>query len=224
MEIKNKLTKLEEDNILIELAYSEKRGREVFVDNPYTCYVTINGPRPNLVSLTECVLDELVKDYKKSFIWAKHWDKTVISISPLQNQDCCILSSDDLKGKMFVPVSTSKFVDQTGLSESVKSGSAGIVMINSQEMTIDGFLICYLHMVNELIWVMAQRNSDNGVINENSYSYALDAVREKGFEVAFVDVEGLLRATREKPETFLRVYGSNVNKKVPKIMGAVTIK
>lgn len=221
METINKTTHLEDNERLIELAYAEKKGREAFGSNPYTCYVAINSPKPDLSLLSESLLSELAENYDKAFVWARSWDKTIVSISPTQPLGCFLMSTDDIKGKMFVPVMTNLVADQSRLLQGLSRAGVGQLVLNNQETTVDAFMICYFHMLNELVWDLTLDYSNGKDPTEESYLLALIAVKSGGFEVSIASTEDLLKISKNSSRASLRIYGSKINKYVPQVMGAV---
>lgn len=203
----------------IRSAYAEKKGRDVLSENPYTCYIKINSPKPNLPCLTSELLDELDSNRYQAFTWALMWDKSIVSIAPNGQIGCELLLGDDPKGKNYLPVATTKPIDSSVLLQDMPEGELGVIAINDAPMTIDAFLIVYFHMVNELVWDLAR--SENEKPNLTHYSTALDAVLTRGFSVTTITEQEIMRAKALNPDTSVRIYGSKVNGSVPQIMGAI---
>lgn len=217
-------TPLLEKETIIQAAYAEKKGRESFGKNPFTCYIKINSPRPNLANLTASLIEELMIKKSEAFIWAKEWDKSIVSISPAQEIGCELLGVEDPRGKLFVPVSTTQTIELGDLVANLPGGEMGIIGINNQPMTIDAFLIVYFHMVNELIWDVAMTDPGSAQVNAKSYGRALDLVASKGFSVGLLSEEEMVKAKKGDPQTSMRIYGSKVNKFVPQVMGIIINK
>lgn len=209
---------------LILASYAEKKGRESFGHNPFTCYAVVDSPGIDLPNLTASLLEELTSNCAKALTWTRNWDKTIVSINPSQKPGCYLLETDSLRGKNFVAVSTARTVDGLDFVKDMPGGSLAEIAINDQKMTIDAFLICYFHMVNELIWDIARENSDGNRVDVDNYSDALELVSKKGFVVNLLSEAELLLLKRRDANTSLRIYGSGVNKNVPQILGAVIRK
>lgn len=206
---------------LIREAFAEKKGREVGAPNPFTCYISIDSLCPNLARLTASLLETLDKDRFESFRWAQRWDKSIIAVAPGRETGCHLLKGEDLRGKMFVPVSTTRKIEAGGLLADIPVGEGALVVLNSQPMTLDAFMISYFHMVNELIWDTALSESETGKVSSKSYGKALEIVMERGFAVTLGSEAEILEMKQREPKTSLRIYGSRVNNLVPEVMGAV---
>lgn len=206
---------------LIQAAYAEKRGRESFTENPFTCYVNIDSPEPDLSHLTASLLDQLRLKPLEAFLWTKAWDKSVIVLNPKVPVGCHLLESTDPKGKLFVPVTTTSPVKIENMVRSLPSGELAVIGVNAEAVTVDAFLICYMHLVNELVWSMSFAESNDEKVTVSAYKRAIEMVVEKGFMVVLMSEEEILSAKSQQPESSLRIYGSMVNKYVPKVMGVV---
>lgn len=205
----------------IKAMYAEKKGRDISSKSIFTCYINIDTPTPNLPRLTASMLEELSKNRYEAFAWALRWDKSIISIAPDNKLGCVFLRDDDLKGKVFVPVSTTRIMDTSPLVKMMPEGNLGMICINNQPTTVDAFLIVYFHMVNELIWDNAIAFQGGGRLEVNSYAKSINEVIEKGFSIQLVSEEDLIQTKRKNTKASIRIYGSNSNLYVPQIMGAV---
>ncbi len=221
MEIETKIPILSEREAFIKAAYAEKKGRDTDSQSIFTCYVNIDCPTPNLPVLTASMLDELSKNHFEAYSWASKWDKSIISIAPDSKLGCIFLRDDDSKGKIFVPVSTTKIVDTVEMLKTMPEGELAFIGINDQPTTIDAFLISYFHMVNELIWDIALKQQGSGKIEIRSYIKALEEVMARGFSIGSISEEEIVKAKKQKPDTSTRIYGSKVNPYVPQIMGVI---
>ncbi|OGD81338.1 hypothetical protein A2572_02355 [Candidatus Collierbacteria bacterium RIFOXYD1_FULL_40_9] len=209
---------------LISEAYAEKKGRELFGDNLFTCFAVVDSPQPDLSTLTLSLLSMLKEKTSEAFLWTKQWDKTIVSIASGQKSGCYLLDSQDNRGKLFVPVATNKLVDSAEIASQLPKGELATIAINSAPMTIEAFIISYFHMVNELVWDVTIANSVNEEVNESAYRYAVDAVSLFGFDLSLLPETELLKIRKKDPSVSLRVYGSKVNKYVPEVIGAVIKK
>ncbi len=221
MEKQPNLSLLSEKEELILAVFSEKKGREVHALNPYTCYVNIGSPTPDLAVLTASMLEELERKPFEAKVWASRWDKSIISVSAGGKPGCSLLRDDDLRGKSFVAVSTTKLVNSAELLCQMPTGELGFIGINDRPTTVDGFLISYFHMVNELIWDLALEQSSGEYVDLNGYGKALQLVIEKGFSVGLVSEEEIIELKKLDPKTTIRIYGSKKSKFVPEILGAI---
>lgn len=221
MERSNQVSILNNKEAFIEAVYAEKKGRDTYSPGIFTCYINIDCPLPRLPSLTALMLEELSNNNFEACEWASKWDKSIISIAPDNKSGCVFLRDDDPKGKIFVPVLTTKTLDVSPLLESMPEGELAFIGINNQPMTIDAFLITYFHMVNELIWDTAIKQQGGRKVEVRNYIRALEEVMEKGFSVGLISEEEIIRIKTQKPNTSVRIYGSKVNPYVPQIMGAI---
>ncbi|OGM56423.1 hypothetical protein A3F62_01890 [Candidatus Woesebacteria bacterium RIFCSPHIGHO2_12_FULL_44_11] len=221
MKQETEMSLLNEREAFIKAAYAEKKGRDIFSQNHYTCYVNINLPVPNLPFLTASLFDELAANSAAACTWTRRWDKSIISIAPNNEPGCVFLPDHDPICKSFVPVQTTRPIDTAGILKEMPEGELAFIGINDQPMTTDAFLIVYFHMINELIWILALEEQADDKVGVESYTKALEKVMEKGFAVGLLSEQEIIRAKKQNPNMSVRIYGSNINKFVPQIMGAV---
>jgi len=214
-------TPLSEKEKLIQAVYAEKKGRESFGENPFTCYVNIDSPEPDLSQITATLLDELRSRPREAFLWTKAWDKSIVGLNPKETPGCHLLDGTDVRGKLYVPVMTTAPVAVEQMVRLLPEGDLAVLGINAEAVTIDAFLICHLHLVNELIWDITIAESGEGRPSASHYKQAVESVAERGFVTMLMTEEEILETKLRNPQTSLRIYGSMVNKYVPKIMGAV---
>lgn len=212
---------LTDKEAFIKTQFAEKKGRPTFGDNPYTCYISINTPEPNLPYLTASLLIELSKDKSAARTWTERWDKSIMCIAPNNVVGCTLMRGDDLEGKKYLPVSTSKVIDTDKLVAQMPEGNGMTLAINEKPMTTDAFLISYFHMVNEAIWTEALKIQGDENVRLASYSQALDQIMTDGFSVKLMSDEEIILAKLSNEDTDVRIYGSHRNEYVPQIMGAV---
>lgn len=212
---------LSEKELVIRESFADKKGRSDSSVSPYTCYIKINSPEPDMQSLTASLLESLMEDTSNAYIWAMNWDKSIISVSSGSSSFCSLIPTGDQRGKNFVPVSTTRPIDANRLLNGFPEGKLGLLAINSQSQTTDAFLISYFHMVNELIWDIALSKSVSGKPTRVCYEQALELVADQGFMVCVMPEEEIILRKQRNPTTSLRIYGSQVNRFVPQILGAV---
>jgi len=208
-------------DLVIRESFADKKGRVESTVNPFTCYISINSPTPDLKILTASMLDVLLDDISNAYVWALNWDKSIVSVSSGPGSFCSLLPTGDKRGKGFVPVSTTRTIDGSELLIGFPQGKLGFLVVNDQPQTIDGFLISYFHIVNELIWDLALAKSVTKKPSKINYSDALNQVANEGFVFCTMPEAEIIAAKQNRPETSVRVYGSQVNKFVPQILGAV---
>ena len=206
---------------LIKEAFEAKNSREMYGENPYTCYINIDSPMPDLALITASLLEHLQENPLEAYLWTKSWDKSIVALNPKESVGCHLLQRTDSRGKLFVPVMTTTPVETERLIKVLPEGELATIAVNEDARTIDAFLICYLHLVNELIWDLTMIEAKEGKLSAKTYKFAVEQVIEKGFVTAVMAEEEILMAKIENPNTSLRIYGSGVNKYVPQIMGAV---
>jgi hypothetical protein len=204
----------------IEANFMDKKGRDGSLRNPFTCYINIGSPGPNLPLLTASFLEQLQQNRDYAFIWASRWDKSIVSVAPKFESGCVFLSDGDVLAKNFLIVSTTKLIDQATLLSQMPPAGEYTIGINDQPTTIDAFLISYFHMLNELIWDLTVKKSDNQKLTVASYSDAIDYVTRVGFSIMLMP-EAEIIATKNNTDVSVRIYGSQVNPYVPKILGLV---
>jgi len=214
-------TPLFEKEKLIQAVYAEKKGRETYGENPFTCYVNIDSPEPDLSQITATLLDELSSRPREAFLWTKAWDKSVVGLNPKETLGCHLMEGVDTRGKLYVPVMTTAAAAVEQMVSLLPEGDLAVLGINTEVFTVDAFLICYLHLINELIWDITIADSGGGRPSVSHYKQAVESVAERGFVTVFMTEDEILETKLRNPQTSLRIYGSMVNKYVPKIMGAV---
>lgn len=198
---------------LINQIWKEKNGREDW-QTPETLYVVVNSARPNMGILTATMLESLSEDPFLSKRWARSWGKVMVCVGIKGEEGCQLGSSLDEKNKVFIPLATTKLVAPKDFFERFPKGNLGQIFLNNKEMTLQALLISYVHMVDEFIWNLAQKIGDFGK--------AIEAVKNEGFCVNVVAEDEILNLY-EASGAKVRLYGSGVEKSVPKVMGAVVI-
>lgn len=201
--------------ILIQTIWNDKKGKSD-KEAPFALYVALDSPRPNLSSLTDSMFEALQGDISGAREWAKTWGRTVICVGPGCKQECILGLVADDKNKRFVPVRTTQILDAEKLEQlilPVEGGSMATIVLNSQPTTIEAFLISYIHMVDELIW-------DN-FLAQGSYSEAVQSVKDKRFSLTLASEDAILSQRMANPAVSVRLYGSKVNKNVPRVMGGI---
>jgi len=214
-------TTLLEREDLIRVAYAEKKGREAFGENPYTCYVNIDSPEPDLSQITATLVDQLYMRPLEAYLWTKAWDKSIVGLNPKESLGCHLMDGADVRGKLYVPVMTTLPVAVEKMVRSLPEGDMAVLGVNAEAVTVDAFLICYLHLVNELVWDITIAESGGGRPSASYYKRAVECVAERGFVTVLMTEDEILATKLHNPQTSLRIYGSMINKYVPKIMGAV---
>lgn len=222
--IQKQPSKNSETEAFIAKIFAEKKGREVNTTSSFTGFVTIDSPLPDLRELTASMLSELTKSPKNSMEWARNWDKSIISIAPGNQLGFSLLPTFDKSSKSFIPVATTRAIDSLSLISNMPESGDVVVAVNAFPMTIDAFLISYFHLVNEYIWDRAAVESNSQRVTLSDYEKALNFVCEKGFSVGLLTEAEIMKAKSKDPLTSVRVYGSNVNSDVPRIMGAIINK
>ena len=207
--------------LVIRESFADKKGRSDSNVSPYTCYIKINSPEPDLQSLTASMLESLMEDTSIAYVWALNWDKSIVSVSTGAGSFCNLLPTGDKRGKSFVPVSTIRPIDSSGMLLNFPEGDLGVLAINDQPQTVDAFLISYFHLLNELIWDITISKSASGKPTRTCYEQALELVAAEGFMTCVMPEEEIILTKQKNPSTSLRIYGSQVNRFVPKILGAV---
>lgn len=221
MKQEKEVLNLSAKELVIRESFADKKGRVESSDNPFTCYINISSPMPDIKSLTASMLEVLMDDVSSAYVWALNWDKSIVSVSTGSGSFCNLLPTGDKRGKSFVPVSTTRTMDGSGLLMDFPEGRLGLLAINDQPQTIDAFLISYFHILNELIWDLALTKSIVPKPSKINYSDALNQVASEGFSACILPEGEIIAIKQNRPETSIRVYGSQVNKFVPQILGAV---
>ncbi len=219
--------KEEEKLHMIGQIWKDQKGR--LSSGPYALYVALNSPRPNLADLTESIFETLADDCIRSENWSKTWGKLVICVRPGGKAECVLGEVNDEDNKIYVPVATTQKLPEQDLQQmidTVPQGRLRLLLLNNQPTTIEGFLISYLHMVDEMIWEI-YRQKRLTVERKNYipiYQQVLDLVAKERFSIKLASEEEILGLKKADPQISVRLYGSMVNKDVPKVLGAVANK
>lgn len=206
-----------ERTVLLESLWLEHRGRSG--EGSLALYVALGSPRPNLDSLTQKMFVAL-SEYPNSQYWASTFGRVLICVRPGCIEECVLGRVKDIKNKMYVPISTTRklsFQELQQLVEPFPGGSEGTIVMNNQPATIEAFLISYIHMLDELIWDIYRNDSRA----ERRYSQALEFVRQNRFSVTFGSEDEILQLRMINPRVPVRLYGSGVNRDVPRVMGGI---
>jgi hypothetical protein len=99
---------------------------------------------------------------------------------------------------------------------------ANKIILNSQPVPIEAALISYVHMVDELVLDVYEKRKSlgNWSTGEQRYASALEKVRQGGISLKVASQDEILALKAANPAISVRLYGSGVNKNVPKVMGA----
>lgn len=223
MEKREQQLQINERETLLKVLWDGKKGRPDRLNN-YALYVGLNSPTPDLQALTRSMLEQLSdrSNVYDSYHWAEGWGRVVISVHPDQRLRCLLGDMRDNDNKNFVPVVTTQITDLDEMFKEFPRGSLGKILINRQPMTVEAGLISYIHMVDELIWdTFREKQVTTGSRDVLSlYQDAVAMVASQGFSVETATEEEILNARRGNPKVSVRLYGSGVNKSVPKVMGA----
>lgn len=181
-------------------------------------YVALTSPRPNFLDLSRLMLDELSsgngdKRYE-ALEWARTWGKVVICIHPENKQGCFLVDTEDRKSKSFVPIVTTAKILPEQLLGDFSYGNLAEVVLNNRATTVEAATICFVHMVDEMIWDIYRKG-------DLTYQEAVMDVINKGFELRTAHEDDILEAVRINSKVSVRLYGSGVNKDVPKVMGGI---
>lgn len=226
--LQNKLSE-EEKEALIQSIFFDKKGRS---DGPapYGLYVTLATPRPDLSQLTELMLGSLLKPQEPFMAeeWARTWGRVIVCVGPGGNFDVFLDRVAKEENKRFVPVNTTQKLSKNELTQLVDGmfeGRAGTILLNNEPTTIEAFLITYVHMIDEFIWDIYRNNLRiSGKQNSVAlYKEAVDFVRKYGFSVRMTSEDEILVTKVANSDAQVRLYGSQVNKDVPRVMGAVIV-
>ena len=224
MENELKTITKEEKLEMIGQIWKDQKGR--LSNGPHALYVALDSPRPNLADLTDSVLEALSNDVIGAENWSKTWGRLVVCVRPGGRAECVLGGVNDEDNKIYVPVVTTQKLSSEQLQQMVDTAPQGglrLVMLNNQLTTIEAFLISYLHMIDEMIWEM-YRQSRLAVERKDYisiYKQVLDLVARERFLVKLSSEEEILSIKKNDPEVSVRLYGSMVNKDVPKVLGGV---
>lgn len=214
----------EEKEALIQRIWEDKGGR-VDRNRSLAMYISLDSPKPDLTEITRGVIGKLSENSVLGFNWAEDWGRVVICVGPGGRLDCILGDTNEDKNKRFVPVHTTRQLSSSEMQElvdQVPGGNAGIIMLNNQPSTIEAFLISYVHMVDQLIWSI-YRNllQDNQEKNPaDLYRKAMELVKHSGFSTRLASEDEILASSLNDPKISVRLYGSGVNRDVPRVMGA----
>lgn len=211
------MEQIEKDS-LIQVIWADKKGRLSRQGN-IALYVALDSPRPSFLDLTRLMLDELSSEAKRygALEWARTWGKVVVCVQPKGGLGCFLADVEDTKSKNFVPVVTNARILTEELVCDFPDGNLAEVILNNQPTTVEAATICFIHMVDEMIWDIYRKNN-------LTYQEAVMEVVNKGFGLRVASEESILEAVRIDSRVSVRLYGSGVNKDVPKVMGGILWK
>ncbi len=225
MELQRPIMSEQERETLIQRICEDKGGR---VDRGWglALYIALDSPRPNLAQITESILDGLSGDPVFGFQWAEDWGRVVICVGPGAQLNCRLGDMNDNESKKFVPVHTTQKLELSDMQQlltTLPEGKLGTILINRDSMTIEAFLIAYIHLVDQAVWDIfrAKFDQSNRVGRSGVYEEAVNLVREHRFLVRLAGEEEILLAKILDDRVVVRLYGSGVNKDVSRVMGAV---
>lgn len=214
----------EEKTSLIQSTWVDHKGR-LSGKGRYAIYVALDSPRPDFYKITNLMFGELSKEENllEAEHWARFWGKVVVCVAPGGNLDCILADVDDDKNKSFLPVSTAVKLPATEFFGGFPQGELATVLINNKLSTVEAVVISYVHLIDELIWDIYQSNNQLSKTAIN-YRKAVNLVKDKGFSMIPAKEEDILLAKKMDPLVSIRIYGSGVNKDVPKVMGGIIRK
>lgn len=223
MEKEQKIITEEEKLQMIGEIWKDQKERSS--SGPYALYMAIDSPRPNLGSLTDSILETLSNDISRAENWSRTWGRLVICVRPGGTFESTLGDIDDEDNKIYVPIVTTQGLsiqERQQLIDTLPQGRLRLIMLNDQPTTIEAFLISYLHMVDEMIWEIYRQNRRGSEKKHITiFKEVLDLVAEERFSVALGSEEEILMAKKTNPQVSVRLYGSMVNKNVPKVLGIV---
>lgn len=211
------MDQIEKDN-LIQTIWADKKGRLSRSGN-MALYVALDSPRPSLIDLTRLMLDELANEAKRyeALEWARTWGKVVVCVQSGGALGCFLADTEDRSSKSFVPIVTIAKILPEQLIGDFSSGNLAEVILNNQPTTVEATTICFVHMVDEMIWDIYRKNT-------LTYQEAVMEVMNKGFGLSIASEEEILEAVKRDFRVSVRLYGSGVNCDVPKVMGGILWK
>lgn len=202
---------------LIQTLWDDKKGKSG--SSSHGLYVGLSSPNPDLVSITGSMLEQLSASPREAFFWAQSWGRLAIAVRAGFTDRCLLADSNDDKNKNFIPIATTRLVSPVGLIAPLPQGELGTILLNSKRTTVEAILISYLHMVDELIWDFSRTKSQRDPID--NYQQSLYQVLERGFSTRLASESEILALREADNSISVRLYGSGVNKDVPKVMGAI---
>lgn len=205
-----------EKETFIQNIWTDKKGKS---DGPapFGLYIALDSPRPNLEHLTNSVLRVLSENTNDAHLWARTWGRVVICVAPGGKPQCNLNYIDDPESKRYVPVQTTQILDTSEVARLISpitKGSLATIVLNNQPTTIEAFLISYIHMVDELIWEIFRAR-------KTRYSEVVKKVMSDRFSICLGTEDQILSTKMSNPTVSVRLYGSGVNKNVPKVMGGI---
>ncbi|MEK7497467.1 MAG: hypothetical protein AAB656_00940 [Patescibacteria group bacterium] len=219
-ETKNISISEEEKEFLLTEAWENKKDK-VDIDGSLALYVSVASPNPNLFltsSITIQMLEALSASPQQAEEWSRTWGRVVVCIKPGFEQMCLLGEISDPKNKLFIPLKTKQKFAPTEIIGGFPNGDLAQIVINSQPTTIEAFLISYVHIVDELIWEHFRSSGSS------DYPGALQSVISSGFSLVSACEDEILFQKKGNPLMSLRLYGSMVNKDVPRVMGGIIFK
>ncbi len=206
---------------LLAQIWEDKKERR---DQPrrLALYLRIDSPLPNIERLTESVFQALLVNPEASEKWARGWGETVVCISQNLQNGASIEDKSDVRVKKFQLVQTNSKINPRLVFTPLPIGTLGDLVLNHAPTTIEAMLICYVHMLDEVIWdeyrqALAVTKISHSV---SLYEEAVRRVHSQGVNLKFASTEAILDKRAKNAKVTVRLYGSMVNKDVPKVMGA----
>lgn len=211
------MEQIEKDS-LMQAIWADKKGRLSRQGN-IALYVALDSPRPSFMDLTRLMLEELANEAKRyaALEWARTWGKVVVCVQPRGGLGCFLADVEDAKSKNLVPVVTNARILAEELIEDFSDGNLAEVVLNNQPTTVEAATICFVHMVDEMIWDIYRKS-------DLTYPEAVMKVLNIGFGLSIASDEEILEAVKIDSRVSVRLYGSGVNKDVPKVMGGILWK
>ncbi|MDO8452396.1 MAG: hypothetical protein Q7S79_01445, partial [bacterium] len=187
-------------------------------------YIALDCAKPDLADLTKGLLEALSSS-GHSLDWALHYGRVLVGINNQLNTGCVLLGDHDEKTSNYTTLRTTALIEPSELIQTLPRGTLAEIVINEQSTTVEGLVITYAHLIDELVLdtynkLLRAPKTDSAVV----YQDAISLVMRHGFSVRTANTAEILGAKKADPKTSIRIYGSGVNKDVPQIMGAVVYK
>lgn len=211
---------------LLQFIWSEKRGK--IVDAPVSgLAITIGIGALNFCwhSLGYGLLRILESYPEQGVNWSRNWGRTKILLNPHSSFSFEFTQRGSDDEKRFPKLTTLGVVNpESFLTPQFNTGEYRI-LINKQIVTLEGAILQFTRMLDELIWCrylqLKGRGAYSTLPDSEVYKLAVLDVRNRGFRIEYVDEETILKIKERDMTVPVRLYGSVGKSDVPFIIGAV---
>ncbi|MFH0873464.1 MAG: hypothetical protein V1846_01340 [Candidatus Komeilibacteria bacterium] len=208
---------------LIRQIWAEKRGKIVSQTiHPLGIYITIDRQRFTWSDIVNGILQLLIKEPERGYVWSQNWGRTIISLHPNFGLDFRFSLKDNEIEKRGVFIETLPMIDPKHLlDQSTQTGAYKILLNYRPKMSLEGAILQVERMVDELVWCLHLKLLETHDAIE-AYQTAAQEILRRGVNLIYTSEDAILENRKKDPQMPVRIYG-NVLKTdhVPQVIGAV---